>query len=132
MEQAKAYDASGNLMVLHELITIAPVALVDACRVASLEFLQQFTAAGVSDASGLLNVPVYSPGEPDPSHFACVRKAYCDEVALIEAFIAARNPEEYARRRWTLADAPELIRSRIGIFCGEFSALLAHLGLEVR
>ena len=132
MSDCIATDAQGNVMHLHDLTSITPAALLPACQEAALEFLQTFTASGVTSAEGLMNLPLYTPGVHDPTHYCCVRKAYCDEVGNLEWFMADKQSPEFADRRFTLQDDPEFIRSRMGIFCGDFAAFLNHCNLETR
>lgn len=132
MEQAQALDASGSPMRLHELVTISPAEFVEDCRAASLVFLQQHTAAGVTSVEGLINIPLFALGASEPSHWACVRKAYCDEVRAIRDYLASLDQTKFAGRAFSMTDSPEYIRSRSGIYCGEFLAFVAYLGLEVR
>lgn len=132
MTEAIATDASGNPMTLHDLISITPAGLLSACQEAALEFLQRYTASGVTSTEGLMNVPLYTPGVEDPTHFCCVRKAYCDEVRNLESFMAEKESPDFAENRFTLEDDPWFIRSRMGISCVEFAAFLTHCGLEVR
>lgn len=132
MSDCIAIDAQGNVMHLHDLTSITPAGLLSVCQEAALEFLQTYTASGVTSAEGLMNVPLYTPGLEDPTHFGCVRKAYCDEVRNLESFMAAKESADIADRKFTLEDDPEFIRQRMGIFCGDFAAFLTHCGLEVR
>lgn len=132
MSDCVATDAQGNVMHLHDLTSITPAGLLAVCQEAALEFLQAYTASGVTSAEGLMNVPLYTPGVEDPTHYCCVRKAYCDEVRNLESFMGAKESADFAEDRFTLQDDPEFIRSHMGIFCGDFAEFLVHCNLETR